>query len=120
MAAGFPFAQVTSGPTLELLTWLGVVVLAAMLMGGVLMWAKKYAQRALKGGIEPPGQLTIEKLEEMRRSGLISQEEFSSLRRAALGLGRAADKGHSGLTPKLPEADDNRNDEAAGSPPTPS
>jgi len=110
----------------DLLLWGGVTMAAIIALGVVLLWARKYAMGGLKGGAAPRGELSIEELEEMRDRGLISREEFSSLRKAALGLGgraggvgsRAEGRGN-GLTPP-PRDDDVKEADAPGqSPPAP-
>ena len=133
----------------DLMIWLAVVVAAVAVLGAAVFLARKYVQKAMKGRAESRGELTIEKLEEMYQSGQISREEFSSLRKAALGLGAramernlpvrparqaptgsTADGGNlplpsepetpkPGLTDRPPDVDDNEKNPPPGEPPAP-
>jgi hypothetical protein len=102
----------------ELAVWLAVTVAAIVVLGVVLLWAQRYARRGGRGGPGAPGALTVERLNQMRRDGLVSPEEFSALRRAALGLGpAAAKKAAEGLTQAPPPVDEHGSGEAGGGPP---
>jgi hypothetical protein len=106
MMAWFPCAELSADNWVGLALWCAAVVVAIAALGLGMLWAKKFAARSLKGRSQSGNELTIEKFEEMHRSGLISREEFSSLRRAALGLGPgAAIKAAPGrLSPPQPSA----------------
>jgi hypothetical protein len=95
-----------------------VVAVAFVLLAVVLMMARRYAQRGLKRSPEARSQLSVEKLQEMHRSGLISREEFSALRRSALGLGGPGGaRPLSGLTQAPRDVDENKKPEAREDPP---
>jgi len=69
----------------------GGIVICAILALGVILVAmrRRFHGRPRQGG----GDLSVEQVERLRRGGTISDEEFATLRRRALGLGaaRAAD-----------------------------
>ena len=103
----------------ELANW-GVVL--SLLIAGfwvVIYFARRYRNRLWSRKNSSSGQLTIEKLEKMRRDGLISQEEFSALRKAALGLGPAAGRSaRPGLTQAAPDVDESKTREETEGPPS--
>lgn len=75
----------------DLLLWhvvLGLVILALLLIVGLvaLQWVRRRYHPSNVGGLDGGSVFDIEGLERMRRAGLITEEEFRSLRRAALGL----------------------------------
>ena len=116
MAAGFPCAAGTglSENALQIAIACGAVVAAAILMVVLAMWAKKRALGLSKEGPRSSDGLDVEKLREMRRSGLISDEEFSALRRAALGLKPPpAAKAPPGLTDGPPHVDESKKEKPA-------
>jgi hypothetical protein len=118
MAVGFPCAYASWDRVWELAVWLTVTLAAVVALGVVLLWARRYAQRGMRGGTGAAGAIPVERLKQMREEGLISPEEFSALRRAALGLGPAgAKKAEAGLTPAPPPVDENRSGEAKEGPP---
>ncbi len=127
MAAESPCTAVlATSQVWDLLLWFGATIAAVIALGVVLLWARKYALAGLKGGAAPKGEMSIEKLEEMRDRGVISREEFSSLRKAALGLGVRAGvadppaKGRGGgLTPPPCDVDEKEADASGQSPPAP-
>ena len=113
MAAGFPCAAGVglSENAIRIAIACGAVVAAAILMLVLAMWAKKRALASFKSDPRSQDGLDVEKLREMHKSGLISDEEFSSLRRAALGLkARPAAKGGAGLTDGPPRVDESKTD----------
>lgn len=119
MTGGFPFAQTSWDLVGQMAVWLVVTAGAVVVLGVVLVWARKYAQRSARGGADAPGPLSIERLEKMHRDGLISHEEFSALRRTALGLGpAAAGKAPPGLTQPSRDVDESRNREETERPPS--
>lgn len=71
----------------------GVLMAAAVVLGVFVLWARRrmLSARQVSQGQSGKG-FTIENLEALRRDGQISDEEFSRLRRVALGLGEAGDK----------------------------
>jgi hypothetical protein len=143
MTAGFPLAATTSDNWVAMSIWGAVILAAIALLGMGVLWVRKYALQSMKGVDASRDELTIERLEEMYRSGQISREEFSTLRRAALGLGPAgAGKGpppaapgqpgpsaekprggeepsspDPGLTDRPPDVDENRKNQPPGTPP---
>jgi hypothetical protein len=71
-----------------------LVIVGIFVVGGVLIsWVRRRfhpASRRQDGSLA--GGFSLERLDVMRRSGEISDEEFRSLRRAALGLDAGAAK----------------------------
>lgn len=65
----------------------GGIVIAAILALGVLLVAMRRRLHGQPG--RGGGDLSVEQVEQLRRSGTISDEEFAMLRRRALGLGAA-------------------------------
>ena len=131
MTVAFPLLAAASDNWLSLALWGAMIIVAIVVLGLGMLWARKYAARSMKGGADAEGELTIERLEEMYQSGQITREEFSVLRRSALGLGpagaersrpqprrgEAASSPDPGLTYDPPDVDENRNNEPPGSPP---
>ena len=118
MAVGFPCAAgLNSTETaIQIAIGCGIVVAAAIIMVVVAMWVRKRTLGASQAG-PSPDQLSVEKLEEMHRSGLISREEFSALRRAALGLKPvSAPKDKPGLTEGPPRDDESKTEGPADGP----
>jgi hypothetical protein len=73
---------------------LGGVILAVLLFVGLVVvpWIRRRYHPSNVGGLDGGSVFDIEGLERMRRAGLLTEEEFRSLRRAALGLDRKASK----------------------------
>jgi hypothetical protein len=73
---------------------LGGVILGVILIVGLLveLWVWRRYHPSNVGGPGDGSPFDIERLERMRRDGLITDEEFRSLRRAALGLDIKASK----------------------------
>jgi hypothetical protein len=67
---------------------LGGVLLGVLIVVGVVIvpWVRRRYHPSNAGGADTGSPFDIERLERMRRDGLITREEFRSLRRAALGL----------------------------------
>lgn len=71
----------------------GALMAAAVVLGVFVFWARRWMLFARRVPQDQTGKgFTIENLEALHRNGQISDEEFSRLRRAALGLGEAGDK----------------------------
>ena len=71
-------------PPLRIVLWGLVLVGALLALGAVVMVFRRMARSRLDQLTGPA--LTIEKLEKLRSSGQISDDEFRTLRRAALGM----------------------------------
>jgi hypothetical protein len=73
---------------------LGGVILTVLLIVGLVVvpWIRRRYHPSNVDGLDGGSVFDIEGLERMRRAGLITEEEFRSLRRAALGLDRKAAK----------------------------
>lgn len=86
--------------------WSGVLIAALMALFVLLTWLRR---RMRPGAHKPQSErMTVEQIEAIRRSGRISDEEFSRLRRIALGLDAGPEaKDNSALTP--PEKRDDEN-----------
>ena len=67
---------------------IGGVLMAVLLLLGVVVapWVRRKYHPSNIGGSASGSCFDIDNLERMRREGLITDEEFRSLRRAALGL----------------------------------
>ena len=71
--------------TADILKW-GIVLICGILVLGMLMLvARRYYRKAMAGD-QDTGASDVENLRQMRDDGTVSDEEFSNLRRAALGL----------------------------------
>ena len=66
------------------LMWGGILMIAVLGLGGLLLMVRRVYLRWLKG--EEPQGFSIETLERMRESGQIDGAEFSRLRRLSLNL----------------------------------
>jgi uncharacterized membrane protein len=81
LLAGYPPA------VKEALLYGFVLVVLVVLLGAVVLWARK---RSLTGGgRQADNAFSIEDLEQMRRDGKITDEQFRHLRRVTLGLHQA-------------------------------
>jgi hypothetical protein len=104
---------ITTEQALRTAAWFGVVLAAALALGALAMWVRRWALKNKAGG----GGLSIENVEALYRSGQISKEEMSALRRTALGLGSVnVKKGVSPLSPDSPDDDERKIEGAADSP----
>ena len=87
----------TLSPVTQIWIW-GIVVILCSLLLGIVVVVLRRNLIARRDAVEQA--LSVAKLEELRRSGLISDEEFRVLRRRAMGLpAEAAGKGESLLRP---------------------
>ena len=73
----------------------GGIVIAAILALGVLLVAMRRRLHGQPG--RGGGDLSVEQVEQLRRNGTISDEEFATLRRRALGLGAARAESDNGI-----------------------
>lgn len=82
-------------PVFDLAVYGGIVIGAILVLGVILV-----AMRRRFGGEQPQGadDFSVEQVERLRRSGAISDEEFATLRRRALGLGAARAEDDNGVT----------------------
>jgi len=99
----------------ELLIWAGVMILALMLLGSAILWLRgRLFAHPARG--EGDGGFTINQLEDLHRSGQLSEAEFRRLRRASLGLGiPKAQKNNSSSSPPCPD-DDGKDSRVPGPP----
>ena len=83
----------TMSPLTGWFIW-GGAFLAALLIGGLVIapWVRRRYHPSNVGGGDAGSPFDVERLERMRRDGLITEEEFRVLRRAALGLDMKAAK----------------------------
>jgi hypothetical protein len=96
-----PAMSVLTSASQVIVYGLALLVVAGV-MGVFMLWARRRLVSRAAGQDRPPeAGFTVERLEEMFRSGQISGEEFERLRRFALGLERRAGKsdGMSSSTP---------------------
>ncbi len=71
----------------------GAILLAVLILGGVLVyWFHRKWDPRRQGGADQDGKLTIEQIESMHQTGQISDEEFTAMRRVAMGLDSTAEK----------------------------
>jgi len=99
-AIGVPFFT-----PMRLLLYGGVLILAIAGLGLVVLWTRRRYYGPERGAEQPDSAFSIEALEEFRRAGEISEEEFRSLRHAALGLGARVRKNDSSAS-SFPIRDD--------------
>ena len=69
-----------------------LLIIGVLALGMIVIYAKKRYLQSRREEDAASGGLTIEELEQMRQSGKISTEEFSLLRKRALGLDTPYDK----------------------------
>ena len=74
----------------EFCIWSGAFALMLMLTFIVVMRLRKLVRN--DGTTESESALTIEQLEEMHVKGMISDEEFATMRRCILGIGTPKEK----------------------------
>ena len=92
----------------QVLVYGSSIIFLAVVLGAVWLWLR----RRLREPIEPVREgFSIESLEQLRRQGMISQEEFDRLRRQVMGL--AEPSGPSALRPEGSN-DDERTGDAEG------
>jgi len=67
--------------------WGGIGIAGVLVLGGGLLWFRHnyHPDRVRKGG-RAPEAFSMDNIEELRRGGMISDEEFRSLRITSLGL----------------------------------
>jgi len=94
------------------LVWSGVLMVVVLALGAMLLVTRWLYVRWLRARADKA--FSMRSLEEMRRSGLISEEEFVRLRRGALGLGRADEEKGQTMSNTDEKLDDETTD-AAGS-----
>jgi len=89
----------------KLLIWTGVMIVAIILLGSAVLWLRRRVfARCARG--EGDSGFSIDQLEELHRSGQLSEAEFRRLRRASLGLERpTARKSNSSSSPPGPDDD---------------
>lgn len=89
----------------DVLVWGGLLMLAVLALGALLLTARWWHLRLMRQG--PAEPFSMKTLDRMRSAGQLSAEEHSRLRRAALGLGVAQEKGKS-LSSSPTKLDDGR------------
>ena len=108
MAPAVPPILAAASYTFNVALWSGLAAGLILVLSLAMYIARRYRTRALTHKEPPGGGLTVDKAEQMYRSGLISREEFSALRRSLLGLPPVAGRpggtagaggGDSGLRP---------------------
>lgn len=101
---------------IETMVWYAVALVAAVIvMGIIVLWLRRRYLGGEDRQVQAP--LTIEAVEEMHRRGLISTEEFSILRRNALGLATGAKENRNSLLRPELKDDDVDTDSEGGQPP---
>ena len=87
-------AQAGDIPAGQIILRLGAAIVALIVLGLVVMALRRH----LLGGDEPAGAaLDMETLQRQKKEGVISEEEFRSLRRALLGLPVEEPAGKAGI-----------------------
>lgn len=86
-----------SSPT-RIVVWGTVLTLFLLAAWPVMVWLQRRFRSPKGTDVREP--FTVEKVEQMYRHGLISDEEFSRLRRIALGLPEKNDKTGLNETPR--------------------
>ncbi len=69
----------------DVLKWGVALICGVLVLGMVLLVARRYYSKAMAGDADS-GPFDVDNLRKMRDDGSISDEEFSHLRRVALGL----------------------------------
>jgi hypothetical protein len=85
--AGFASAQ-------QDVLWIGVIlVLALVALGVFFKWAQKRWDPRRNKDSNYFGRMDMDQIEQLRRSGRISDEEFAAMRRVVMGMGPGEEKG---------------------------
>jgi len=102
----------------EALLWGGVAVALLLLLGAGLMWLRRRTcSFGQSEGADAGSGFSIGDLESLKASGLLSDEEFCRLRRAALGLDASEAACDNSCSSAPAELDDsNRGADPAGAP----
>jgi len=93
----------------RVMLWCGLLILAALALGAVVLIARHFYLRAMKpqGGSD----FSMESLRQMLKAGQICQEEFDALRRTALGLKERSNGAAPGkLIPPARQDDESKED----------
>jgi hypothetical protein len=90
MVGAVPPILAAAPKMIDVALWSGIAGGLIAVLAVLVYAARRYRMRAWTRKEPPGGGLTIEKAEEMYRSGQISRPEFSTLRRSLLGLGPAS------------------------------
>jgi hypothetical protein len=93
-----------------------VLVLVVLLAGVGLVWLRRRVLSSEGRGGAAGRSFSIEGLEEMRRAGQISEQEFRTLRRAALGLDVGSREAGDPASSLPPAADDKGQQRGADGP----
>jgi len=102
------------GDAREVLIRGGLVMAGALVLGIILLLARRRHRQFMAD--DSPTTFSLKDLEAMRDAGQISREEFSRLRRIAMGLGETGEKGKS-LSSAPGELDDGNRDAEGSSDP---
>ena len=71
----------------------GAIFLVVLILGGFLVcWLHRKWDPRRRQGADQDGKLTIEQIESMHKTGQISDEEFTAMRRVVMGLDSTAEK----------------------------
>ncbi len=118
MVRSAPWTILAGGVSVgEVLWWVAGFGLFVLLAALVLYWTKRMRVRYEQQDIQADSRLEIEDIERMYRSGLISKDEFETLRRTALGLADAqGEKADSPLSSRGKVDDENTGREDIGPP----
>jgi len=91
-----------------------ILILALLLLAGGFYWARRiFLTPRPKDDLAASAGFSLERLEKMLQEGQISREEFSRLRRMALGLEEAGQTGDNSVSPGG-EDDDGRQGPSEG------
>ena len=93
----------------QVLVYCGILMGLVLVLAAVLVLLRRRFHRARldRDQMDPAG-FSIEQLEALRRSGQISGEEFSTLRRTALRLDALSEREDTSVMENEPGADENR------------
>ena len=101
----------------EIFWWIGGLGLFILVAAVVLYWAKRLRVHYQQQDVQADSRLAIEDIERMHSAGLISREEFETLRRSAIGLADVhGGKGDSPLSSRGEVDDETTSQEDIGPP----
>ena len=104
--------MVAIGGLVRAMLWSAVAILAVLALGLVVMLAKRWQQKSLNA--QPQDAFSVDAIEKLRNSGELTREEFTRLRRAAMGLEPATDEKKQTMSSTGVKVDDERMDNEEG------
>jgi len=91
------------------MVWSSIGIAVVLILGAGLMWfRRKYHSDSAGGAGGPSGTFSMDSIEEMHRSGMISDEEFRRLRNRSLGLDTGGPNGDNSTSSAPLNVDDSK------------